>query len=75
MNVAHRYAVGDRVEIRRLPHQAGADSGPYTIVRQLPNDGRDREYRVKSVQGGQERVVLESALVASADSAPDRLFR
>ncbi len=69
----HRYAIGDKIEIRRSTHQV--DAGPYTVVRLLPNDQMDREYRVKHERGGQERVVAESAMVASNAPAPIRLFR
>ncbi len=69
----HRYAIGDTVEIRRSTYQV--DVGPYTIVRLLPNDSTDREYRVKHVRGGQERVVSESGLVVSHAPASERLFR
>jgi len=69
----HRYAVGDRIEIRRSAHQV--DVGPYTVTRLLPNDQMDREYRVKHDRDGQERVVAESGIVASTAAAPIRLFR
>ena len=69
----HRYAIGDKIEIRRSTYQV--DSGPYTVVRLLPNDSTDREYRVKHVRDGQERVVAESGIVASAAPASSRLFR
>ncbi len=72
---AHRYSVGECVEIRRASYQGDVGLGPYTVVRQLPNDGIDREYRVKSMRGGQERVVLESALSAGTSSPADRMFR
>ena len=72
---AHRFGVGECVEIRRTPYQGEVGQGPYTVVRQLPNDGPDREYRVKSIRGGQERVVLESALSAGIATAGDKLFR
>ncbi len=71
----HRYAVGDCVEIRRASYQGDVGLGPYTVVRQLPNDGLDREYRVKSMRGGQERVVVESALSAGTATPADKMFR
>ncbi len=63
---AHRHAIGDRVEIRRTRYQGDVGAGIYTVVRLLPNDGMDREYRIKSTRDGRERVVLESALIACA---------
>lgn len=69
----HRYAIGDKIEIRRSTYQV--DSGPYTVTRLLPNDSPDREYRVKHVRDGQERVVSESGITASAAPPSARLFR
>ncbi len=39
-----------------------AARGTYTVARLLPNDGCDREYRVKNVRDGCERVVREGQL-------------
>ena len=72
---AHRYAVGDRVELQPAPYDGTAPRGAYTIVRQLPNGMPDREYRVKSASDGHERVVQESRLVARAVAPVDRIFR
>ena len=69
----HRYAIGDRVEIRRSTYQV--DVGPYTVTRLLPNDSADREYRVRHVRDGQERVVSESGIISSDKPASSHLFR
>jgi hypothetical protein len=39
--------------------------GTYTIVRKLPVEGRDCQYRVKSTDDGHERVLRESQIVRS----------
>jgi hypothetical protein len=66
----HVFTVGQRVAFSPGRGNGTAQPGVYTIVRLLPNDGSDREYRVKSVDDGHERVVRESELSRTA-SAPD----
>jgi len=39
-----------------------AKRGAYLVVRSLPSDGRDNQYRIKCVLDGHERVVRESQL-------------
>ncbi len=63
---AHSFAVGQRVELVPGRLDGNVPRGTYTVQRQLPNDGADREYRVRSVQDGHERVVRESQLRAGA---------
>ena len=58
----HSFAVGQRVDFAPGKFDGTAQRGTYTVVRQLPNDGSDREYRVKHIQDGHERVVRESQL-------------
>jgi hypothetical protein len=47
--------------VRSFPYKAAAD-GDYRIVCQLPNEGDELKYRVKSVREPHERVVKESDL-------------
>jgi hypothetical protein len=47
--------------LRGFPHRSVAD-GDYKIVSQLPDDGRESQYRVKSMREPHERVVKESEL-------------
>ena len=63
---AHRYAIGDRVELRSRYAIDKAAKGTFTIERLLPNEASDREYRVKNATDGHERVVQESSLIAIA---------
>ncbi len=72
---AHRYAIGDRVELQPGPYDGNVPRGTYTILRLLPNESIDREYRVKNASDGHERVVQESRLAATPTPAGDRLFR
>lgn len=41
---------------------AAAPVGLVEVTRFLPSDGREMQYRVKALAGGQERVVRESQL-------------
>jgi hypothetical protein len=59
---AHSFAVGQNVELVPGKLDGNVPRGNYTIERLLPNDGTDREYRVRSVRDGHERVVRESQL-------------
>ena len=56
------FAVGQTIEFDPGKFDGTAARGTYTVVRLLPNDGSDREYRVKNVRDGHERVVRESQL-------------
>ena len=59
---SHRFSIGQKIEFVPGRYDGAAPSGAYTVVRQLPNDGQDREYRVKNTRDGHERVVRESQL-------------
>jgi hypothetical protein len=59
---SHRYAVGQSVEFVPQRFDGNVPRGAYTVVRQLPGPPNDREYRVKHLHDGHERVVLESQL-------------
>jgi hypothetical protein len=55
----HSYRVGQTVAL--IPEtRSRAGIGAYVILRLLPNDQLDREYRVKNVVDGHERVVQQS---------------
>lgn len=62
MQVPHSLAVGQSVELIPGWYDAGILHGTYTILRLLPNEAADREYRVRHQRGGQERVVRETQL-------------
>jgi hypothetical protein len=57
----HKYLTGELVDMRGRAGN-GAAGGPYSIVRQLPEEGRQNLYRLKSDQDGRERVAAECDL-------------
>lgn len=58
---AHRYAVGETVRFS-APPLTDAPDGDYTVVRQLPSDGAEYWYRIKSAREPCERAAGESRL-------------
>ncbi len=58
----HSFAVGQMLEFDPGKFDGTAARGSYAVVRLPPNDGSDREYRVRSARDGHERVVRESQL-------------
>ena len=60
----HRYSVGQSVYFTSGPYgrATSAAKGAYKIVRLLPSEGDDREYRIKSPSEPHERVAKESQL-------------
>lgn len=59
---AHRYHVGDTVYYTSPSFGRAAATGSYTIVKLLPSDGDDYQYRIKSSGEAFERVAKESQL-------------
>lgn len=64
----HSFEIGQNVELVAGVLTPPGMIGHYTIVRLLPNDASDREYRVRSERDGHERVVRESQLRRGAVS-------
>ena len=58
----HRFAVGQNVEFIHHRFDGNVPHGTYTVVRQLPGPPSEREYRVRHLRDGHERIVLESQL-------------
>ncbi|ONG58898.1 hypothetical protein BKE38_01465 [Pseudoroseomonas deserti] len=58
----HGFSVGQVVEVHPGKHEGHVPGGIYTVERLLPNEGTDREYRVRNQKDGHERVVRESQL-------------
>ena len=58
----HCFTVGQSIEFVPDRFYATATRGAYTVVRLHPNDASDREYRVKNIRDGHERVVRESQI-------------
>lgn len=57
----HRYKVGQTVTVVQRGWQ-GTPPGSYTVVRLLPPEAADNQYRLKSRTENYERVVRESEL-------------
>jgi hypothetical protein len=58
----HKFGIGQVVRLVAGPFERTAASGSYKIVGQLPGDGSEFSYRVKSTSEPHERVVRESQL-------------
>jgi len=67
---AHSFIVGQLVTLHSKRHGVWAER--FEVVRLLPPENGDFQYRVKSTRDGHERVVLESEL---AGTAPERIFQ
>jgi hypothetical protein len=58
----HRFLVGQSVHYALGRFGNGGASGVYKIVRQLPPEGDDYQYRIKSANEPHERIAKESQL-------------
>ncbi len=61
----HRYHLGDKVLLNGGFPYRQASRGDYEVVRQLPNNHGEFQYRIKSIEETYERVVTESELVSA----------
>lgn len=59
---AHKFAVGQTVRFLPDARSSASLRGLYKVVRLLPAEANDHQYRVKSALDGHERVVRESQL-------------
>jgi hypothetical protein len=59
--MSHQFRLGQTVRLVRSSLRSAAD-GEFKIVRSLPDDGGETQYRIKSVREPHERVVKESDL-------------
>lgn len=62
---AHRFVVGQTVRFspdRSERHQLRSEQGAFKVVRLLPEEAQNLQYRVKSQVDGHERVVRENQL-------------
>jgi hypothetical protein len=69
--VQPKFAVGQSVEFLPSRMDMHVPRGLYTIVRQLPVESSERQYRVKNASDGHERIMRESQL-APGNGAWDR---
>jgi hypothetical protein len=66
--MAHQFRSGQVVRLCRSIRY-GAAEGDYEIVRQLPDEDGEFQYRIKSMREPHERVVKESDLEITARPA------
>jgi hypothetical protein len=59
---AHKFRVGQTVSYTSSPISRPGASGTYEVVRLLPSDGDDYQYRIKNAGEAFERVAKESQL-------------
>lgn len=58
----HRFTVGQIVRFSPGPREAAAPRGIFEVVRLLPPEAKNNQYRIKSTTDGHERVAKESQL-------------
>jgi hypothetical protein len=58
----HKYKIGQTVLYTSGPFGRGATSDSYKVTQLLPQEGDDRQYRIKSPSEPHERVAKESQL-------------
>jgi hypothetical protein len=58
--MTHKFRSGQTVHLSRSMTSRSAPGGDYKVVRQLPVDGGEPQYRIKSVREPYERVAKES---------------
>ena len=59
---AHKYRVGETVYYTSPTFGRAAATGSYTVVKLMPSEGDDYQYRIKSTGEAFERVAKESQL-------------
>lgn len=59
---AHKFAVGQRVHFSPDVPGGGEYRGVYIVVRRMPSETREPQYRIKDTRDGQERAARESQL-------------
>lgn len=60
--MSHKYALGETVHFTSPLFSRAAATGAYQVVRLLPADDGDCQYRIKSIGEAYERVAKESQL-------------
>ncbi|HEY0223774.1 MAG TPA: hypothetical protein VGC38_04600 [Pseudolabrys sp.] len=59
---SHKYQIGEAVYFTSPTFGRAAATGSYTVVKLLPSEGDDYQYRIKSSGEAFERVAKESQL-------------
>lgn len=68
--MTHKYRSGQTVQLSRSLAARSAADGDYKVVRQLPDNGGEPQYRIKSLREPYERVVKESDMEKAATFPP-----
>ena len=58
----HKYSIGQNVRYTAGPFTRAGSNGSFTVVKLLPTEGDDCQYRIKSANEAFERVAKESQL-------------
>ena len=58
----HKFRIGESVHFTSGMAGRGGASGVYEVVRLLPTEGDEQQYRIKSATEPHERLVKESQL-------------
>ena len=61
-NRVHKYAIGQNVRYTSGPFGRFGATGSFKVVKLLPSDGDEHQYRIKSAGEAFERVAKESQL-------------
>ena len=64
--MAHKFRIGDNVHIIAGLLGRGDGGGTYQVVRVLPSEGDEQQYRIKSASEPHERVAKASQLERAA---------
>jgi hypothetical protein len=59
---SHKFGIGEIVMVRAAISR-NVPGGAYEVTKQLPHNGREFEYRIKSANEEHERVAGESELI------------
>jgi hypothetical protein len=65
-HLAHKFRIGDNVHIIAGLLGRGDATGVYQVVRVLPTEGDEQQYRIKSASEPHERVAKQSQLERAA---------
>jgi hypothetical protein len=64
-----KFKIGEKVYYRPSNHGTGGPRGPYEVIRLLPHpENSEAEYRIRNLNAGGERDVMESELKAAGGS-------
>ena len=62
MTTAHKFRLGQTVTVVPPRQQDAKITGAFTIVRILPAEHGNNQYRIKAIADGHERVVTEGQM-------------